>query len=203
MVNTGFKVAEAVNFGYMDWYTVYRKSRKCQCGKPHVKFSASTFIQMDNYIRKNKSLFSSSCKKDVLATSSSPSSVVSPSLNSLECSLCGKSFSKTPHLNRHHQSVHEKKMANCSICHIELKFENLTRHMKTKHEDNSFECQECNQKFNRRCNLTRHINSVHKKLDMEKCTECAKLYSDKYKLRNHKCKGINGRQASMKTKGAQ
>ena len=50
--------------------------------------------------------------------------------------------------------------------------------MKTKHEDNSFECQECNQKFNRRCNLTRHINSVHKKLDMKKCTECAKLYSD-------------------------
>ena len=88
-------------------------------------------------------------------------------------------------------------------CYIELKFENLTRHMKTKHEDNSFECQECNQKFNRRCNLTRHINTVHKKLDMKKCTECTKLYSDKYKLRNHKCKGIKGRQASMKTKGAQ
>ena len=100
-------------------------------------------------------------------------------------------------------SVHEKKIANCSICHIELKVENLTRHMKTKHEDNSFECQECNQKFNRRCNLTRHINTVHKKLDMKKCTECAKLYSDKYKLRNHKCKGIKGRQTSMKTKGAQ
>ena len=148
---------------------------------------------MKDYIRKNKSLFTSSCKQGVVTTITSPKSVVSPNIESLyKCKICGKSFTRRSHLHRHQKFVHEKKMkkmVKCNICRVELNVENLTRHIQTKHEANSFKCQDCPKTFNRKCNLLRHINSVHKRLTMQKCRVCTKLYSDEYKLKDHKCNG--------------
>ena len=68
ITNTGFKVAEAVNFATGDCFVKKKKLSACLCGDTHVRFSASTRIRMHNYAtsEKNKLLSSPTSKGDHL-----------------------------------------------------------------------------------------------------------------------------------------
>ena len=162
VVNSGFKVAEAVNFATLDWFQKKRKVTSCLCGDTHVKLSASTKLHIHNYVyaKRNKSVFFSTSED-----------------NEMQAATAQNKASVT------------KKKVKCQICAIILNQGCLKRHIQNKHETHIFKCHKnkCNKEFGRSSNLTRHINTVHQKRDGKlRCPACSKLYSDKWELNRHK-----------------
>ena len=57
-------------------------------------------------------------------------------------------------------------------------------------DERKVKCPHCSKTFKRRCDLTRHINSLHNSTSTFKCAKCAREFSRKDKLNTHKCKPI-------------
>ena len=175
-----------MNFAYTDWLSKNKHIGQCNCGTEHVRFDAATFLLIDDHIRKNEHLFLNTpektkfCYVNILgevpntSSSSSPGSSPSPSLNphisqldqGLKCNECEKSFSKKCHLTRHIKSVHEGISVKCKLCLLDMKPENMKRHMNIKHPSEPLKplkCELCNQECNSVWNLKRHMKRTHKK----------------------------------------
>ena len=75
------------------------------------------------------------------------------------CFICGDTFSEKKSMQKHVDSVHEKKRP--------------------------YMCPICSQTFPENRNLKRHIQAVHEKLKPHMCNICGKRFFDKEKLRNH------------------
>ena len=162
ITNTGFKVAEAVNFATGDCFVKKKKLSACLCGDTHVRFSASTRIRMHNYAtsEKNKLLFSPATKADERKTTTS----------------------------KKKSSIPPDTIVRCDICQKNLRMDNLRRHIKSIHKKTEIKCpkKNCIKKYSRKCNLTRHLITFHKKKDgTTSCPTCHKSYSDIWELRKH------------------
>ena len=57
-------------------------------------------------------------------------------------------------------------------------------------DERKVKCPHCSISFNKRSNLTRHINSLHNSTSNFKCAKCLRVFSRKDKLNTHKCKPI-------------
>ena len=108
----------------------------------------------------------------------------------LECSTCHKCFSKRRLLNRHIESVHEKKLFECSACTKRFsRKDHLKLHITCVHDKDegkkNLECSSCNKFFYTSFLLNRHIESVHEKKKTFECTSCMKRFSRMYHLKTH------------------
>ena len=63
----------------------------------------------------------------------------------------------------------------------------LERHMATVHAEGSrsFQCHLCDQVFNRKDNLKRHVDRAHMQKEVYSCNRCEQTFSRKEHLRRH------------------
>ena len=81
------------------------------------------------------------------------------------CNVCNKSFAKKTYLTEHKKIHKDKKPYLCKICgkgFIYLFY--LNTHLRTHTGEKPYECDICQQKFSRRCSVTKHKNRVHAKV---------------------------------------
>ena len=79
------------------------------------------------------------------------------------CNLCGKSFSRIDHLNRHIKARHEGIGHKCEICGKLFEMNgSLKHHIKTVHEGiREHECKICGKAFGKKAALRIHDENVH------------------------------------------
>ena len=109
--------------------------------------------------------------------------------HSFVCKICCRRFSQQKTLNNHVSTVHENNCAHvCTTCGKSfVRPKVLKRHARTHTKEKPFKCAlpGCEKMFNIRSDLTRHINTVHKKIMPHECTECAKVFGKKSHLVEH------------------
>ena len=90
-------------------------------------------------------------------------------------------------LDRHIQSVHERKPFECSTCLKRLsRKDQLKLHIESVHEKKKIlECTSCMKRFSRMDHLKLHIACVHDKKKEFMCLICEKGFSRKDKLKYH------------------
>ena len=81
------------------------------------------------------------------------------------CTYCIKTFSTKYNLGEHIKNFHEQcpKFKSCKICKAIFKRQSdLTRHEKA-HTEINYVCEYCDKPFSFKCNLLRHVKSLHLK----------------------------------------
>ncbi|XP_055524181.1 zinc finger protein 420-like [Wyeomyia smithii] len=81
-------------------------------------------------------------------------------------------------------SIDENKPYDCKICGIQLKANNIKRHLRTHSSKKSFDCDECEGKFTRRSSLIRH-KLTHSDDGSFGCEICKKRFKEKVVLTQH------------------
>ena len=69
----------------------------------------------------------------------------------ITCQVCGKSFSERSVFNKHFSQYHKKNESDCLVCGKK----GLSKHIQT-HQDIKFECEMCDNVYNRRDKLEKH-----------------------------------------------
>ena len=87
---------------------------------------------------------------------------VSSRILGLTCKQCGAVFTRKWFLDRHKETVHDKKKVKYDQCdQIFNQRENLKRHKLTVHEKKEYECDECEFVTSWKDNLSRHKEGEH------------------------------------------
>ncbi|PNF29188.1 hypothetical protein B7P43_G10780, partial [Cryptotermes secundus] len=115
------------------------------------------------------------------------------------CHCCGRLFHTASGLCNH-VKLHseETKRFTCPLCSKQFRQAgHLEQHQRTHTGERPHHCTECEQRFTTRCQLSRHIQGVHRCAKKHKCLMCGKefLYSTNFKAhllrhagqRNNKC----------------
>ena len=89
---------------------------------------------------------------------------------------CNISFGTPSRLLQHIEAVHKKKInykCNYNGCgkgfYMKLDYD---RHFRIHTGEKPYKCKYCSKQFTQSCNLTKHINQVHKKLRPYTCYHC-------------------------------
>ncbi|RKP28729.1 hypothetical protein METBISCDRAFT_1429, partial [Metschnikowia bicuspidata] len=105
----------------------------------------------------------------------------------LQCSYCGKVFTRSTHLEVHVRSHIGYKPYQCSVCLKRFtQGSNLQTHKRLHTGTKPFSCSVCNRSFSRKGNLAAHI-LTHKKVKPYKCEldGCDKLFTQLGNLKSH------------------
>lgn len=84
---------------------------------------------------------------------------------SYRCMFCSKNLSSQFNLDVHIKSKHVQNIdfKICKVCSAKFKRKSdLNRHERV-HANIKFVCDYCDKEFSFKCNLLRHVNSIHKK----------------------------------------
>ena len=137
----------------------------------------------------------------------------------ITCQECGKSFSERSVFNKHFRQYHKKNESDCLVCgknfytefmlknhiarsHTDVKCDicdktvtkrGLSKHIQT-HQDIKFECEMCNNVYNRRDKLEKHKTTCGANMvrvrkaptDEYKCDACEKMFTQNRYLIQHK-----------------
>ena len=80
------------------------------------------------------------------------------------CQICGNSFSKKQHINRHIAAVHDRKKPHkCGVCPSTFtEVAKLRKHIANVHEGKKpHKCEVCPSSFSEGGTLRQHIKSIH------------------------------------------
>ncbi|KAL6947438.1 hypothetical protein ACO0RG_000012 [Hanseniaspora osmophila] len=99
------------------------------------------------------------------------------------CSVCGNSYTKKVHLQRHQYTHGLKKPFSCSQCEKDfITRQQLVRHEKT--HTKSFQCEQCAESFYKHSQLRSHVAKVHNKKNLA-CQECGIEFTKPQRLHAH------------------
>ena len=75
---------------------------------------------------------------------------------------CGEQFSDKHKLNRH-KTIHQERTLQCDVCQQQFnKREHLLRHVAAKHTNKRpYQCEQCDKAFTRSDKLKEHVTSKH------------------------------------------
>ena len=100
------------------------------------------------------------------------------------CEVDGTTFNHSSSYS-HHKNAHSSKEYSCSVCQKPLQVH------KKSHDETSHHCDQCDQDFTNIGNLSRHVNSAHKKLSFScAVADCGKVFHRKDVMKKHftKCR---------------
>ena len=106
----------------------------------------------------------------------------------VKCEICTKLISKP--LIKSHMNKHERILNvtfNCNDCDSKFNLQHrLNSHIKRMHTiRDPLLCESCNKPLKDKRSLQQHINAVHLRLRPFKCQLCEKAFTDSTPLRNH------------------
>lgn len=106
-----------------------------------------------------------------------------------ECAECGKEYSTTQSLYRHHNEIHKDKKIKCTQEGCKATFtrkEALQEHINCVHNKSEFKCtfEGCDMSFKSPSGLKNHVNSQHNKVRYN-CSQCEASFSQNVRLREH------------------
>ena len=116
-------------------------------------------------------------------------STVHENSKTMDCELCGKSFSSKNRYIGHLSNFHEKKYT-CDLCDKRFGYRGiLSNHVATIHEGRTitlsrFPCKICLKTFTRKHSIRQHMSSVHEGKKYT-CSSCGKDLSEESSLRRH------------------
>ena len=107
------------------------------------------------------------------------------------CEFCGKAFGDIYRLKAHLISVHGGKTIDCRTfdcpqCDQKFQYNYLLReHTAAVHEGVRFQCPECGKEYNKRQSLNCHIKHVHDRIRDFQCPFCSYMASQSSDLKKH------------------
>lgn len=106
----------------------------------------------------------------------------------MQCAHCPRKFRTRQNLKTHitgtHNKIKEYECQRCGKMFTTLEF--LTMHHKVHEIKLSYQCHECSDLFQYKCELREHIKLIHLKVLDYRCSNCNKLFPTLAKLKNHK-----------------
>jgi len=109
---------------------------------------------------------------------------------SADCSVCGKLIT-TKNMARHMEKHTGKKKFKCDVCQAAFFQKTHLKNHVMLHDSNTYlECADCGQRFLRRADYQKHVNTVHagRTPTMAVCHDCGSQFSQVHKLEEHKRK---------------
>jgi hypothetical protein len=107
----------------------------------------------------------------------------------LKCDFCDQTFTRQDNMMRHKITHVEDKSSKivCKECGKQFtRPDILERHIKTIHEPHMYKCDLCEQTFNRKSSLIRHVeNHTDKNGVVNQCSKCDKIFCTFKQLDSH------------------
>ena len=105
--------------------------------------------------------------------------------NDFSCEDCDVSFGRSESLSRHVKSVHDgKKTYSCPYCEKQLG-RTILIFSEGSQTSKKFECEICGKECAKKCELKRHILSVHNEHSSH-CSQCDLKFGTKVAMIRHK-----------------
>ncbi|XP_063707595.1 uncharacterized protein LOC134836307 [Culicoides brevitarsis] len=104
------------------------------------------------------------------------------------CEICGVDFDTNTRLLQHVRRVHRPKSFSCTHCSKQFTLKcNLDRHIKSLHSNNPSKlvCEHCGNEYTNQNTLNEHMEMAHKKSKIWKCNVCDKTFFIKRLLKVH------------------
>ena len=103
-----------------------------------------------------------------------------------KCHLCKKEFSSKAVLEGHFNKHKNKKPYKCHLCaKAYTTKDSLASHLKTHNRPKPYTCHYCRVAFTFKSEYENHMRYEEGENEDRKCHICKKVYSDKYRLREH------------------
>ena len=168
-----------VHEGAKRYKKIYQKHKCDQCGMTYNRQ-----YKLKEHIRSVHAHKCEICEKhfNKLVTLEKHISSVHEVVKNHKCDKCGKFFGKKNYLNSHIYSAHKSEIYIPAENFVEDKDYIPTKGVKI-HKD--IKCETCDKTFSSKCNLKRHIKSVHEGVRDHKCEQCEKSFYYSHHLNTH------------------
>ena len=111
------------------------------------------------------------------------------SVNSFQCKLCPKRYTRKAYLSEHTITVHDNaKPFQCDICLKTFSSSNgFSLHKRFVHGiTKSRQCEICKKEFSSQNSLSRHIKNIHRKREQSlKCSICSQMFNNSDSITKH------------------
>ena len=117
-----------------------------------------------------------------------------------QCDMCGKSLSSKRNLQRHYWTHTGERPFQCNVCEQEFnRREILREHIRRRHTgEKPHTCAECNKSFATKLDLTRHCQT-HNGLKPYQCAECGQRFAQKASFVHHTRMKHSGKNSATKS----
>ena len=105
-----------------------------------------------------------------------------------KCDICNKAFTFEDYLVNHIQMIHTFKCDQCEktfLSSIGLDNHKLKKHMPIDDVKISFPCAQCDKRFSKASEVTKHVKEIHQKIKEFPCKKCEKSFVQFSELKQH------------------